>query len=207
MGVLLSEMIYGLEQMIQSLGDTVVLVNRTTLTGPNPAPNPFTLVGTLNLSSAYLAGGSSVSMAASQILTGRVVPGDSFTIAGDPTTYTVSGQIISPTTSQSLTAVPFAPVLQQDEPNGAEVTFTFSAYSPAFKALVTDIPGYLINGTTVTEKDHRVRFTTQDIPVGVAPQIGMLILLQGGTEPAEIVRVSHLEVQGQHYGWACQVRS
>lgn len=207
MSLLVTEMTYALEKMIEIQGDTVVLVNKTTLTGANPAPNPFVLVGTLSLSAAALAGAAVISLASSQFLTGRVVPGDTFQIAGDPTTYTVSAQTVSPTTAQTLTDVPFTPDLVQNEAEGAVVSFTFAAVSPAFQALVTDLPGTLIPGETVYTKQHRVRFTTQDIPAGVVPEVGMDLLLGGGTEPTEVVQVSHLEIQGVHYGWALTVRA
>jgi hypothetical protein len=201
---LAAEMAYGLRQLIAVQGGPIVLRKITTLAGANPAPNP-PVFDDLVVDGTLLAGVTAIDMRANPI-TGRLVAGDRFQL-GDMI-YTVVGPgAISPTTRDELPGVPFTPALAAPANDGDPVTIVSFAADTPLRALVTDFPSRLVSGETVTEKDHQVRFLAADLPAGVEPQIGDEILLQGGAEPAKIIGVSHLEIQGVHYGWACHVRA
>ena len=201
---LAEEMAYGLRQLIAVQGGPVVLRKVTTLAGANPAPNP-PVFDNLVVDGSFAAGVMSIDMRANPI-TGRLIAGDRFQIGS--TVYTVVAPgAISPTTSDELPGVPFTPALAAPASDGDLVTIVLFAADTALQALVTDMPSRLINGETVTEKDHQVRFLAADLRAGVEPQIGDEILLQAGIEPAKVISVSHLEIQGVHYGWACHVRA
>jgi len=84
---LADEMAYGLAQLINVQGGSVTYTNVTTLPGTNPAPNPPTAF-VLTVDGTTAMGLSAINLKA-QILTGRLIIGDKFTIAGDTTVYTV----------------------------------------------------------------------------------------------------------------------
>src|ERR1035437_1532927 len=112
--------IYQLRQLIYTRGEQVQFIERTTLPGGNAAPNPPIVEG-LKVNGAASSGASTISFRAT-ILTGRLIAGDKFLVAGDTTPYTVSAQVISPPTVDTLTNVPFTPNLAQNEADGAAVT-------------------------------------------------------------------------------------
>jgi hypothetical protein len=210
---LAAEVAYGVWVMIETQGALCSYTRVTTIAGSaNPAPNPPTLINMVVSDNPALMGATTIDFSAS-VLTGRLVAGDSFMVPGDPTVYTVDSEAISPVTSQTLTGVSFSPPLAEDVPQGTIPTFTYAATFPLL-ALITDFPQYLINGTSITEKDHRMRFLATDalpgapancLPNGVTPAIGDLVTLPDGTV-YKVTRTTHLETQGVHYGWALQVR-
>ncbi len=202
---LAAEMAYGLRQLISSERTPVTLRKVTTLPGANPAPNPPTYDG-LVVDGAFLAGVSVINMRATPI-TGRLIADDQFTIQGDATVYTVTGAgSISPTTADTLPAVPFTPVLAANAADGAAITITTFAADSTLNALVTDPPSRLVDGTIV-EREQKVRFMDSDLPAGVKPEIGDTLIMLSGTDPAEITNVDPLQMQGIRYGWSCRVRA
>ena len=204
---LVTELTYGLQQLINEQGGLITYRRRTTISGANPAPSPPTYVAPV-VNGATLAGASSINfgvdLTQGGVFTGRLIAGDTFQVAGDATTYTVTGQVVSPSNSDTLTGVPFTPNLARNAANGAAVTFAFVADTPNVSALITDYPARLIDGQTITEKDHRVRMLASALAFD--PQIGDIVILTSG-EVAAVMNVSHLEIQGQHYGWALRVRA
>src|ERR1700731_4105630 len=106
---LVDELTYGLRQLIKEQGGLITYRRVTTLSGANPAPNPPTYIG-LIVNGLTTTGASAINMTVDLtqggVFTGRLIAGDTFKVAGDPTTYTVSSQVISPSTSDTLTAVP-----------------------------------------------------------------------------------------------------
>lgn len=203
------DLAYTFSQFINIAGATISYTAVTTLDDANPAPNPPQLEDVV-LSSAFGQGSTSVDMSGN-LITGRLIEGDQFQIAGDDTTYTVQAQVISPVTEDTFTGVTISPALAQDEADGAAVTFTsFAATTTGLLALVSDFPAYLINGTSVQSKDHRVRFLADafsSLPgFSGTPAMGDKITMPDG-EVQQVIKISHLEVRGIHYGWALQVRA
>lgn len=198
------EMAYGLAQLINIQGGTILYTRVTTISNAaNPAPNPPTTMEPV-VNGLTLAGGSSINFRAT-IFTGRLLAGDKFTIAGDPTVYTISAPATSPLTQQTIGPVTFSPVLAANAADGAAVSFTYGAqYNIA--AIITDYPAHLINGTSIQSKDHKVRFLASSVPGGIPPAIGDFVQHPDGLVQG-VIRVTHMETQGVHYGWSVQVRS
>lgn len=208
MSVLLEATIYNLQSMILIQGGSITFRQVTSLPGANPAPNPPTYIAPVVEGFTALGSGTinfGVDLTQGGVFTGRLIAGDTFQVAGDPTTYTVSAQVISPSGNDTLTGVTFTPNLAQDEPSGAAITLAFIADFPGIPALITDYPSILINGTTIQEKDHRVRFLASAL-TGPDPIAGDIVFLPSG-EVASVINVSHLEIQGVHYAWALHVRA
>lgn len=202
MGTLASDMAYGLAQLIKVQGGTVSYTNVTSLTNQqNPGVNPPTVMN-LVVNGLTTSGLGLINFRAA-ILTGRLVAGDKFTIAGDPTVYTLTADALSPLTGPTLTGVAFTPVLTTTEADGAAVSLTFSAQYNV-QALITDFPAYLINGTSIQSKDHKIRALASAFAQN--PVIGDAVQLPSG-EIQKVIRTMHMELQGVHYGWSLQVRS
>lgn len=200
---LADEMAFGLRALIAEQGGPVVLRNKTKLNGPNPGMNPPTY-DSLVIQGTVAGGAGSVVMAGSPF-TGRFVSGDQFTIAGNTTVYTVNADCLSPTTADTVT-VTFTPVLAAQAADGAVVTVTKFAADTTLNAVATDFPGRLIDGTSIQAKDQKVRFLASDLPNGVLPSIGDMMLLANGTDPTTIIFPDGMSTHGVTYGWACQVR-
>lgn len=200
---LVTELTYGLSALIAEQGALVTYRRVTTLAGANPAPNPPN-VEQLVVNGNTASGASAISFRA-LILTGRLVGGDWFTIAGDPTGYTVTAQTISPPPAETLTAVPFTPSLQHTATDGAAVTLGFAADTPNVQGLLTDYPAHLINGLTIVEGDQQLRLLMSAL--SFRPAVGDLVIFHAGADEAKVIRVKILENQGTLYGWSLQVRA
>ena len=200
---LADEMAYGLAQLIDVQGGSVTYTNVTTLPGTNPAPNPPTAF-VLTVDGTTAMGLSAINLKA-QILTGRLIIGDKFTIAGDTTVYTVGAQVLSPLATPTLPGVTFTPPLAMSEADGSAVAL-YPKATFSIAALITDFPAILVNGTSIQSKDHKIRVLASSLPSGVIPNIGDLVTLPDG-EIQKVIRISHMEVQGVHYGYALQVRA
>lgn len=200
MGTLLTALTYGLQAAINASPSNVMFTNRTTLTGANPAPNPI-LAENLVVDGATLTGSPTISLRA-DLMVGRLIANDEIMITGDPTAYVVGSQVISPTTSDTLTAVPISPTLAMDAADGAIVSILPIAQT-SLTALVTHFPAVLINGTTIMETDLRIVLLASSLP-GITPIAGDLFLVEGFNR--EIIAVTPLSSQGSVYGFRCHVR-
>lgn len=198
---------YNLRQLIYKRGEPVQIINRTTLTGANPAPNPPTAEG-LVVNGATAHGATTISFRAS-VLTGRLISGDQFTIAGDSQVYTVNAQAISPPTADILTGVTFSPgiVPVGGEADGAAVTLIPSAVVSVPMALVTHYPPALITGNTtgILMTDRRVRVLTSDLG-SLVPLPGMLVILTTSGETYSILNVKTVRDAGTVFAYFMQVR-
>lgn len=190
------EMAYGLKMLIKDQGRTLTLRQATTLPGSNPAPNP-PIYERLVVDGDWAAGAAAIAMRAVS-LTGRLVPGDRFTIAGSLQVYTVTAQAISPTISDELPEVLINPPLVADAIDGAPVSITRFASDTEIRAAVTNLPERLRPMTTATGEDSKVRFLSgRGIP---APRIGDLMLPIG-----KVTQADELQMQGVVYGYSCVV--
>lgn len=207
MTVLSDEMTFGLRQLINEQGGLVTFRHVTTLAGANPAPNPPTYIAAV-VNGATLAGASAINvrvdLTQGGVFTGRVVANDTFTIAGDSTVYTISGQVISPSGNDTLTAVPFTPNLARNAADGAAITFAWSADITNILASITTYPVHLINGTTIETGDRQVRMMASSIS-GITPKNGDMVITPDGII-YKVVRPKQLEIDGVVYGWSLQVR-
>lgn len=132
-----------------TMSTTVVFRKMTKLTGPNPAINPID--GAITVSAPASSGASTITLTApSGNWFLRV--GDKFTIAGNATVYTVTAQKVA--ASGLFTGVAFTPVLAANASAGAAVTFTWSN-DYTVSAVVSPYDDKLIDGTTISYKDHR----------------------------------------------------
>ncbi|MFI5380738.1 MAG: hypothetical protein ACHRHE_15675, partial [Tepidisphaerales bacterium] len=121
MGTLADDMAYGLAQLIKIQGGTVTYTNITSLKNQaNPGVNPPT-VQNLVVSGLTSLGSSAIDFSA-DILTGRLIIGDSFMVVGDPTVYTLTADALSPLVSATLTGVAFTPPLVHAAADQAAVT-------------------------------------------------------------------------------------
>jgi hypothetical protein len=210
---LAAEVAYGLSVLIATQGGMCVYTSVTTIPqNANPAPNPPTIMAPI-VAAPALSGATSINFSAA-ILTGRLVAGDSFMVPGDDTEYVVDAPVISPVTAPTLTGVTFSPPLLEDVAQGTVPIFAFQAAFPLM-ALITDFPAFLVNGGSIQQKDHKVRFLIDGVlpgdvpssyPAGITPNIGDTVDLPDG-QTYKVIRTSHLEVQGVHYGYSMQVRA
>lgn len=202
--ILTSALAYTLGRLVAENGQQVVLTKRTTLAGANPAPNPPVYEG-LVVDGPASAGATAINMKANPI-TGRLIAGDQFTIAGDFTTYTVTAQVISPSTADTLTAVPFAPALAHPAVNGAAVTLAPSAVY-AFRAIVAHFkPDTFAANTAVLETDKQVRLLKSALPSGIFPIAGDLLTLNGN-ERRTILTVKPVGIADHVYAYYLHVRT
>jgi hypothetical protein len=199
MGILRAAMAWNLRQLIVVDGMAVTYIKRTTLTGANPAPNPLLYEG-LKVDGAASAGASTINLHG-DLVTGRLISGDILTIAGDAQAYTVTGQVISPTTANTLTTVPINPALAQSAADAAVVTVTPVAQYP-LRALVTSFPQILINGTSVLQSDLRVRLMSDDLVV--TPAAGDIVVV--GSEQRSVVIADSASAGGVTYAYFLQIR-
>src|SRR5580700_1979537 len=180
--MLVVEVAYGLLSLIRSSGGLITYTSVTTLeNSANPAPNPPTMQGLVVADNAAM--GAELINFSADILTGRLVAGDSFTVPGDPTVYTVGSQVVSPLTAPTLTNVPFTPGLAEAVLAGVVPTFAFAS-TFTVRASITGFPAVLINGTSVQQHDKRIRMLIDGVlpgavpnsfPAGVTANIGDLV--------------------------------
>jgi hypothetical protein len=203
---LLGEMTYGLRQLIADQGNSITFRRVTTLPGANPAPNPPTYIG-LVTDGTILTGTLTINMRVDLtqggVFTGRLLPGDTFTLDGDSTIYRVNAQVISPSGADTLTQVHFTPVLTYAY-DGTAVTLAFAADIPSIPASITSFASYLVNGVTVQASDRRVRFLASYLGSTV-PVAGDKVIFANG-DIFSVVRIVRMEIDGTIYGYMLQVR-
>lgn len=197
-GVLEGEMVYDLAAMIADQGMNVVIRNLTTITGPQPYPNPPSFSSDFSVSGGAALHATSITFDAS-LVNGRLLAGDAFKLGADPTLYTIGTTIQS--SANAFTGVSFTPMLAVAATDDESVGFTFSADTTVL-ALVTSFPSRLINGTTIQASDKQVRFLASSL--SYAPVITNKIFMFG--EVYSIVNPRPIQVQGTIFAWACHVR-
>ncbi len=139
--------------------------------------------GTLLLvNGAFAAGAASISLRATQ-LEGRLVTGCKFTIAGNATVYTTTGQ--TDAASGVLTAVGITPVLAANAADGTVVTFTQPYADYTFCRMRGDERSAVSDGL---ERTGRIlHLEAQDATT--IPEQGDFVIEAGGSpEPIAAVR-------------------
>jgi len=139
-----------------ALSKTVTFRRMVVTGGANPSSNPVT--GAITVQTSATAGASTITLTSP---TGAwfIEAGDTFTIAGNATVYTVGARVVS--ASGKFTNVAISPVLAANATAGAAVTVTWVNDYPA-KAIVSGYDYKLIDGTTITVKDLRVLMQPTD---------------------------------------------
>ena len=198
MGVLEGEMVYDLAAMIGDQGMNVVVRNLTTVTGPQPYPNPPSLSSNFAVSGGASIHATSITFAGS-LVNGRLLAGDKFTLGASPTVYTIGTTIQS--SANAFTGVVFSPGLSVAATDGESVAFTFSA-DTTVPALVTSFPSRLVNGTTIQASDKQVRFLASSL--SYAPVVTDKVFMF--SEAYSIVNPRPIQVQGTIFGWSLHVR-
>lgn len=110
-------------RLITATGKEIVYRRVSKLAGPDPTPNPPT-TGALSVAADAAAGDSQIDLSALSV-TGRLIPGDNFVIAGDGTTYTVTNTVSA--SVSKFSAVQFIPVLAAPATTGTSVAVSFVA--------------------------------------------------------------------------------
>lgn len=179
------------------LGALVTYRPVTFTTGAEPSPYPPTQTG-FTLSQNAGSGSSSVSFSASNVR-GRIKASDSFTIAGQSQSYTVtSGPYTA--SSNSFAAVSFTPALVAAATAGAVVTLTPAVDVSAW-ARVSSYPRRLIDGTLILDGDLMVTIASRHL--SAAPKARDVIVFGGG----QLIVISYSPVFGAGEVAAYQIQA
>lgn len=161
--------------MLTAFGKTITFRRQTAVGGSNPAINPVN--GNIAVSATTAAGASTITLTA-PLGNWMLQPGDSFTIAGDTTTYTVGAQVV--VAAGVFANVPVTPALAVIEAAAAACSFSWVGVQ-LVQARVKSYRADMINGTTVTVRDWQVFMATTDVdgnPV-VLPKPTDLLFVDG----------------------------
>ena len=124
---------------LTSYGKPIVFRRMTTISG---AQNPVS--GTITVATAAVIGASTITLTAPQ---GNwfLAAGDTFTVAGDPTVYTIEANVTA--ASAKFTGVSISPPLAANASIGAAVSFVWQADYPTFGRVSQYSPHMLVNST------------------------------------------------------------
>jgi hypothetical protein len=185
-------------RIVKRRGKPMYLRRVTQLDGPNPAPNPPTITGTLAVVGSVSSGAASITLRAKSA-SGRLIAGDRFVLAGDPTIYTATTQVIA--ASNTFTTVSFSPPLTQPSADGAAATLFYAADVP-ITARVDGFAENLVDGTLVRVGDLNVMIPGADLTV--APQAVDKIVLDSTVK--SIVTVTPVYAAAQIAFWRVRAR-
>lgn len=157
MSVLSDSIVSTLHDFFDAMSTSIVFRKMTNTGGANPAINPVT--GAITVQTTATAGASTITLTAPA---GNwvLLVGDKFTVAGNATVYTITNQVTA--ASGKFTGVTFTPVLAANATAGAAVTMTWKN-DYTVQAVIFPYDDKLINGTTITIKDHRVYARALDV--------------------------------------------
>jgi hypothetical protein len=141
--------------LVRQRGKRVIFRKTTSLIGPNPATNP--VAGAISVALAAGTGAASVTLAAPPG-TWLLLPGDSFTLAGDATLYCVTVPAVS--ASGRFSDVGIAPALASPVAAGAALAMTWGNDYPV-KASIGRYAAQEVTGTTITAADVKVLVPAQ----------------------------------------------
>lgn len=187
--------------MLQNFGKNITYRRQTTIGTTPPAVNP--ILGAVTVHALTLAGLSTITFTAPAVGTWALIAGDTFTITGDATTYTVAAQVLS--ANGLLSGVTFTPVLAHNAALNAAVTFTWLNDYVA-PARIRSYRDDLINGISVKFGDIRVIMTTTDVNGRAIslPRPGDPLFVDGATRT--VVQASPLYAADTQIHYEVQVR-
>lgn len=142
--------------VLKRTGKPIVFRRIVSTGGANPASNPVT--GVITVATGASVGASTITLNA-PAGNWTLEPGDSLTIAGDATAYTVTSRVLS--ASGKFSNVPVSPALAAPAMSGAVVSVTWVNDYPC-KAIVGGFESRLVDGTAVKVGDTRVMMQTSD---------------------------------------------
>lgn len=154
---------------IHKVGKQMTYRRVTKSSGPNPKLNPpLAVAPTVN--GNFLTGVSAIDF---DEVSGRVVPGDKFTISGDATVYTITNTV-DDDDSDRLINVKFTPALAKDAADGTAVTFTWAA-DTQISARVMSYPMNQVDGDNIRLTDLMILIAGTDIDFTPMPGDNILI--------------------------------
>ena len=161
-----------LAAVIRAIGQMVTLRKTTSVFDPTTGVNAANPASTsaLMVMGAASGGATTINLDAAAV-TGRLVAGDTFTIAGDATVYTLDGAVNA--SANAFAGVTFTPALALAAADNAAVTVSFAA-DHAVKAAVRDFKPQEIIGL-VAQGDRQVRIAANDLTVTPARHDKLII--------------------------------
>ena len=150
------------ERLIRHFGEagTVTLRQRHSLRDPSTGSVPTTLAV-----AGLTAVGSGVIDLDATYLEGSLIPGITFTIAGDATSYTAENTVEAG--SNVLSGVAFVPPLATQAADDAVVTLVSTTADTTVKAAVSRFVDEVIDGTRIMAGDRLVILDVKDLSVEV----------------------------------------
>lgn len=159
--------------------------------------------GSFTVAVAALAGANLVSIK-SAFTVGKLAAGDSFTIAGDATVYTVTGSGVQATSNQ-FSNVPITPALAANAGLGAAVTFDFARDYPARAAVAAYAANEFAGGVQAGDRRLVIMQAALDA-VGATdqPKAGDFVTLSG--VPLRVISAVAIYQADQPFAWDLQTR-
>ncbi len=188
-----------LAAVIRAIGQMVTLRKTTSAFDPTSGVNAVNPASTsaLRVMGAASAGATTINLDAAAV-TGRLKAGDTFTIVGDATVYTLDGAVNA--NGNAFAGVTFTPALALAAADDAAVTLSFAADHPVKAAVRAYKPQEIIG--LVAQGDRQVRIAAKDITVTPERHDRLVI---GGAE-ATILYVETRAVRGVDALHILQVR-
>ncbi|PWC95456.1 hypothetical protein [Azospirillum sp. TSO5] len=179
-------------------GTTITLRRVTTLDGPGPAAINPPNAAVLTVAANAVAGATSIALRA-RSLSGRLIPGDRFTVPSDATIYTVAAQAIA--VNAQIGAAQFTPPLVADVAAGVSAHMIYAA-DKAVAARVEGFPERLIDGTLIRVGDLQVLIPGSELDE--PPRLTDRLILDGIEK--SIVTVTPVYAASQIAYWRIQAR-
>lgn len=142
------------------------------------------------------SGGNAINFYSSSALSGSIVPGNTFTVAGDSTVYTVTNIVAAPISplTYALTGVAFTPALAVNEANNAVVTAITTGENSA--TLAHNFDWYYSSHTTSCSSDCGTLYVYDSIGTNPTADLGAVaVALDGYTQLLNVSGISYVNVQ------------
>lgn len=149
-----------LAAVIRAIGQMVTLRKTTSVFDPTSGVNAVNPASTsaLMVMGAASAGATTINLDAAAV-TGRLIAGDSFTIAGDATVYSLDAAVNA--NANAFAGVTFTPALALAAADNAAVTVSFTADHPVKAAVRAYKPEEIVG--LVQQGDRQVRIAANDL--------------------------------------------
>ncbi len=184
--------------LVKRVGKLITYRRVTRSAGPNPEENPASASALLVVGLTAIGAGT-ISLDAASV-TGQLIAGDTFVVAGNAQVYTVTG---GPhvAVANAFAGVTFTPVLVAAAADNAAVTVTWSGETTLY-ARISGFPLRMIDGEMIRAEDLQVIIPKVTLPV--TPNTGDLLLIDGQTRL--IVAASPAYVATEPGMWSLQAR-